>query len=172
MSTGHCDWTRDKVWRKFVSKNKSLLAQSAPFNEFEDSVLNEFISNARERQFSAGEVLFHELSEGDEIYFIINGETRISVELASAHHMAEEIESGPGELIGEGRFIADGPRPATVTAISDTTVLIWNVDTWKSIADENPVVGYRLAVYAGKVLFARVGMLKDQLINDISWGLE
>ncbi len=155
-----------------MSKTKALLEQSAPFNEFDDSVLDRFITEAREQHFSAGEVLFHELSEGDEIYFIVDGEVRISVELASAYHMAEEIESGPGELIGEGRFIADGPRPATVTAISDLTALVWDVGTWKSIADENPVVGYRLAAYAGKVLFARVGKLKDQLINDISWGIE
>ena len=155
-----------------MSKSKSLLEQSAPFNEFEDSVLNEFISEAREQQFSAGKVLFHELSEGDEIYFIVSGETRISVELASAYHMTEEIESGPGELIGEGRFISDGPRPASVTAISDVTALVWDVAAWKSIAGKNPVVGYRLAVFAGKVLFERVGKLRDQLINDISWGLE
>ena len=59
-----------------------------------------------------------------------------------------------------------------MTATSDLTALVWDVGTWKSIADENPVVGYRLAVYAGKVLFARVEKLKDQLINDISWGIE
>jgi len=155
-----------------VSKTKALLERSAPFNEFEDSVLKQFIEEAREQHFSAGEVLFHELSEGDEIFFILDGETRISVELASAYHMTEEIEGGPGELVGEGRFIADGPRPATVTATTDITALVWDVGTWKSIAEKNPVVGYRLAVFAGKVLFERVGKLRDQLINDISWGLE
>lgn len=155
-----------------MSKAQALLEQSVPFNEFDDSVLNRFITEAREQKFSAGDVLFHELSECDEIYFIVEGGIRISVELASAYHMAEEIEGGPGELVGEGRFIADGPRPATVTATSDLTTLVWDVAAWKAIAEENPLTGYRLAIYAGQVLFARVGKLRDHLINDISWGLE
>jgi CRP-like cAMP-binding protein len=155
-----------------VSKAKAILEQSTPFNEFEDTVLGRFIAESNERHYSAGEVLYHELTEGDEIYFILEGGIRISVELASAHHMAEEIEGGPGELVGEGRFISEGPRPATVTATSDLTALVWDVSAWKKIADEIPEIGYRLAVYAGQVLFGRVEKLKEHLINDISWGIE
>jgi CRP-like cAMP-binding protein len=155
-----------------VSKARAVLEKSKPFNEFDDATLDRFIADASTQEFSSGDVLFHELSEGEAIYFIVEGEIRISVELASAHHMAEEIDGGPGELVGEGRFITDGPRPATVTAATDVTALVWNVADWKSIAQENPVVGYQLAIYAGKVLFERVGKLRDHLINDISWGLE
>ena len=155
-----------------MSKTKALLGQSAPFNEFGDATLDRFIAEAREQRFSSGDTLFEELSEGDEIYFILEGEISISVELASAYHMSEVITGGPGELVGEGQFIADGPRAATVTAISDVTALVWDAASWKAISDENPAVGYRLAVYAGQVLFARVGKLRDHLINDISWGLE
>jgi CRP-like cAMP-binding protein len=155
-----------------VSKAKALLEQSKPFNEFDDAILSRFIAEAREQEFSAGDVLFYELSEGNEIYFIVTGEIRMSVELASAYHMVEEIEGGPGELVGEGRFIADGPRPATATATSDLTALVWDVAAWKAIAEDSPKTGYRLAIYAGQVLFARVGELRDHLINDISWGLE
>lgn len=155
-----------------MSKAKALLEQSKPFNEFDDAILSRFIAEAREQEFSAGDVLFYELSEGNEIYFIVTGEIRMSVELASAYHMVEEIEGGPGELVGEGRFIADGPRPATATATSDLTALVWDVAAWKAIAEDSPKTGYRLAIYAGQVLFARVGELRDHLINDISWGLE
>ena len=155
-----------------MSKARAVLEKSKPFNEFDDATLDRLVADASTQEFSSGEILFHELSEGEEIYFIVEGEIRISVELASAHHMAEEINGGQGELVGEGRFITDGPRPATVTAATDVTALVWNVADWKSIAQENPVAGYQLAVYAGKVLFERVGKLRDHLINDISWGLE
>ena len=155
-----------------MSKIKALLEQSTPFNEFGDATLDRFIADASEQRFASGDTLFQELSEGDEIYFILEGEIRISVELASAYHMSEEITGGPGELVGEGQFIADGPRAATVSATSDVMALVWDVASWKSIAEENPAVGYRLAVYAGQVLFARVGKLRDHLINEISWGLE
>ena len=155
-----------------MSTARALLETSLPFSEFDELILNRFRDVAKQEQFSADEVLFHELSQGDEIYFIVEGNIRMSVELASAYHMVEEIEGGPGELVGEGRFIADGPRPATVTAISAVTALVWSVDDWRKIADEFPQVGYRLAVFAGQVLFARVGKLKEHLINDISWGME
>jgi len=155
-----------------VSKASELLETTPPFNEFDGAILDRFHTTANEKQFSPGEVLFHEMSQGDEIYFIVEGNIRMSVELASAYHMIEEIEGGPGELAGEGRFIADGPRPATVTAITPVSALVWSVDDWKTIADENPLVGYQLAVFAGQVLFARVGKLKNHLINDMSWGIE
>lgn len=155
-----------------MSDTKALLQQSAPFNEFGDATLDRFISEANEQEFAAGDVIFQELSEDSEIYFIVNGEIRISVELASAYHVNEEIRGGPGELVGEGQFIAHGPRAATVTATTDVTTLVWDVDSWKAIAEENPAVGYRLAVYAGQVLFARIQRLKDHLIDDISWGIE
>ena len=170
--TGHCDWTPEKGWRFIVSEIRAILKQSVPFNEFDDHILNRFIAEAREQHFSAGEVLYHELSEGDQIYLILEGEIRISVELASAHHMAEDIEGRQGELVGEGCFVAEGRRPATVTATSDLKTLVWNASSWKEIAREHPEVGYRLAVYAGQVLFSRVEKLRDHLINDISWGID
>ena len=170
--TGHCDWTPEKGWRFIVSEVRAILKQSIPFDEFDDHILNQFIAEADEQHFPAGEVLYHELSEGDQIYLILEGEIRISVELASAHHMAEEIEGGAGELVGEGCFIAKGPRPATVTATSDLKTLVWNVSSWKEIASQHPEVGYRLAVYAGQVLFSRVEKFRDHLINDISWGID
>ena len=110
-----------------MSTARALLENSRPFNEFDEATLSRFHSAAGEQIFAPGDVLFHELSEGDEIYFIVEGDIRMSVELASAYHMVEEIEGGPGELVGEGRFIADGPRPATVTAASQVTALVWNV---------------------------------------------
>ncbi len=155
-----------------MSTARILLESTRPFNEFDEATLDRFRDTANEEQFSAGDALFHELEEGDEIYFIVEGNIRISVELASAYHAVKEIEGGPGEVVGEGCFIAEGPRAATVTATSPVTALVWNVADWKKIADENPLVGYQLAIFAGQVLFARVGELKDHLINDMAWGIE
>ena len=59
-----------------------------------------------------------------------------------------------------------------MTAISEVKALVWDVSDWKIIADENPLVGYRLAVSAGQVLFKRVVELRDHLINDMAWGIE
>ena len=155
-----------------MNKAKAILEQSAPFNEFDRSVLDRFTSTAREQRYSASEALYHEMSAGDEIYFIVEGTIRISVELASAHHLSEDIEGGAGDLVGEGRFIMEGPRPATVTATSNVTALVWDVSAWKEIADELPEIGYHLAVFVGKILFTRVQKLRDHLIDDISWGIE
>jgi len=155
-----------------VSTARILLESTRPFNEFDQATLDRFRATANEEQFSAGDALFHELEEGDKIYFIVEGNIRISVELASAYHAVEEIEGGPGEVVGEGCFIAEGPRAATVTATSPVTALVWNVADWKKIADENPLVGYLLAIFAGQVLFARVVELRDHMINDMSFGIE
>lgn len=155
-----------------MSKARTLLLESHPFSEFDAATLSRFHDDANQRRFASGDVLFHEMSQSDEIYFIVEGTVRISMEFSSAHHMIEEIRGGAGELVGEGRFLAESPRPATVTAIDDVTALVWDVADWKKIADDNPAVGYRLAVYSGQVLFKRMEELRDQLINDMSWGIE
>lgn len=155
-----------------MSAAKALLEKSLPFSEFDQATLEQFHATARKESYSAGDELYHELSQGDDIYFIVEGNIRISVELASAYHMVEEIDGGPGELVGEGSFIADGPRGATVTASSPVSALVWDVSSWKKIAAENPLVGYKMAIFAGQVLFSRISELKDHLINDISWGIE
>ena len=148
------------------------LGDSRPFSGLDAATLGRFQTSAQHKTFSTGDVLFHELSEGDEIFFILEGSFRISVELASAYNMVEEITGGPGELVGEGRFIEGGPRSATITAASDLKALVWDVADWKSIAEDDPMAGYRLAVFVGQVLFARVSQLKDHLIDDMAWGIE
>lgn len=155
-----------------MSKARSLLETSMPFSEFDEATLDCFQAAASEQTFSSGDVLYHEMSEDDEIYFIVEGTIGISVELASAYHKIDQIEGGPGELVGEGCFIAEGPRPATVTATSAVQVLVWDVNSWKKIATENPLIGYKLAAFSGKVLFARVCKLRDSLINNMAWGIE
>ena len=107
-----------------MSKARALLEESLPFKEFDQDTLDQFRESAEEKKFSSGEILFTELTEGDEIYFIVEGRIRIAVELASAYHMIEEIEGGPGELAGEGQFISEGPRGATVTAITEVNTLV------------------------------------------------
>lgn len=155
-----------------VSANRSVLEQSAPFNELSETALERLIETAGERKFAPGDVLFRELTEGDEIFFIVKGSVRMSVELASAYHMSEEIEGGSGDLVGEGRFLGDGPRPATVSALSEVSALAWDVADWKALAEQDPAAGYRLAVFAGRVLFERVQELKAHLLDDMAWGLE
>lgn len=155
-----------------VNTTRALLEQTAPFKDLDDVALERLVVMAREQQFEAGDALFREMTEGDEIFFIMDGSVRMSVELASAYHMVEEIEGGAGDLVGEGRFIAEGPRPATVTALTPVSALVWDVSDWQALAENHPDAGYRLAVHAGKVLFARVQELKDHLIDDMAWGLE
>ena len=77
-------------------KAKEILKQSVPFCEFEKPVRKRFLAEASIQNFAAGDVLYSELAEGDEIYLVINGKFRVSVELASAYHMVEEIEGGSG----------------------------------------------------------------------------
>ena len=155
-----------------MSRARVLLEERMPFKEFDQATLNRLHEDADEITFSSGEVIFSEMTKGDEIYFIIEGHFRMAVEMASTYHMIEEIDGGAGELIGEGRFLSNEPRPATVTATSDVKALVWHVDDWKKLAEQQPLVGYRLAIYAGRILFSRVNELKQHLLNDIAWGID
>ena len=54
-----------------MSKARKLLEESNPFKEFDSGTLDQFREMAEEKTFAPDQVIFNEMTEGDEIYFIV-----------------------------------------------------------------------------------------------------
>lgn len=74
---------------------------------------------AKERQFAAGEVIFHEGAPGDGVYFVKDGLVKISA--GQGDHLVFS-QLGQGEIFGEMAIIEHRPRSATATAAQTTEV--------------------------------------------------
>ena len=68
------------------------------------------------RNFAKGKTIFKEGDQGDEFFIVVRGQ----VEIRSGNRLLETV--GEGGLFGEMALIDDGPRSATVIALTDVTV--------------------------------------------------
>jgi len=74
------------------------------------------------RKFGAGDEIFRIGDQGRDAYFIESGSVEISVLRSGEESVIAKL--GVGEIFGEMSMIDDAPRSATVTAVTDTEVII------------------------------------------------
>ena len=79
-------------------------------------------SNVRQQIYSAGERLVRQGEEGHTFYIIRSGAVRVTV-LAGGQD-SELKRLGPGDFFGEMSLLTGEKRSATVTAVTDTHVLV------------------------------------------------
>jgi CRP/FNR family cyclic AMP-dependent transcriptional regulator len=93
---------------------------------------------ASEVQVEAGRVLCEQGDEGNEFFLIIDGE-------ASVHRNGNLIAAlGPGQYFGELALLTLRPRNATVTAITDMTLLVLGRREFRGVIDAVPSVTHML----------------------------
>jgi len=144
-----------------------LLSNIPIFATFNDEDRQALAAIATERSYEAGEILFVEMSEGDEFFLIQEGEARVELALSRD---GKRIVMGPGELIGEVSYVGEGQRSATVTAETDLKVFVWENVKLRLLCETNPQLGYRLALAIAQVLAARLRRWNERLLDQVNWG--
>ena len=150
-----------------MSKTKSLLRATKLLGAFPESDLDLLADMATRRTYSAGEILFVELSEGDEFFLIEKGEAQVDLVLSRD---GDPIVMHAGEIIGEVSFVGEGQRSATVTAKTDLDVLVWDNATLRKTCEDEPGLGYRLTRAIAQVLAQRLRRWNERLLDQVQWG--
>ena len=155
-----------------MTEKREILKVNPLFTSFSDDIIDRFLNSAETRTYAPGEIIFAELSEGDEIFMILEGEVKAEVALANADQNLEIQTGSSGEVFGEGCFFKPNiPRYATVTAKTLTTLWVWKGKVWREIAESNFEVGYRLAVALARKFFERLRHWNTTILENVSWGL-
>jgi CRP-like cAMP-binding protein len=153
-------------------RTREILKSHPLLKSFSDDIIDRFLNSADTRRYSAGEIIFAELSEGNEIFMILEGEATAEVSLANADQNLEIVNFSAGEVFGEGCFFkASVPRYATVTSKTASALLVWQSEAWREIAESDFEVGYRLAVGITRIILERLRHWNIRLLENISWGL-
>ena len=150
-----------------------VIKSNSLFEGFNNAMLEPFISSGETRTYAPGDVLFKELTQGDEIFLILDGRASVNCSGVHADQPAVEIITvGRGEVLGEISFVEDGPRSATVVADTLLKARVWKAEFWRSLCEQNPEIGYRLVLGIAKLLCVRVRRSNIQvaLLNKILWG--
>ena len=149
-----------------------ILRDCVLFEDLDNSTLEQLQRQAETRRFATDETLFLEMSEGNEIFLILNGEVEIDLRLANADADISLITLGGGEILGEICFVDAGPRSATATARTDVSALVWKCSDWHELCESNPEQGYHLAMGVARLLSRRLRHWGVHILNQVSWGLE
>ena len=129
----------------------------------------------RRHHVQANEPIVREGEEGRSLYFIEDGRLRVTsrVELDEVRRVEHEIcELEPGDIFGEICLYRMQKRSATVTAITEGSLLEIDGERLSIYLDENPVQGYLFLKEMFNTLIDRLARTNQRVENLFAWGLE
>lgn len=124
-----------------MNELKHVLRGVMLFAGLSDAELEAVAALCKERDLARGEVLAEQGAPGDEFYVVTKGFLEISVAGGEATSQVL-VNLGKGQIIGEMALIDQGPRSATVRAVSDATVEVIRRADFEALCDKNTRIGY------------------------------
>ena len=103
--------------------DNDVLRQAPLFSALDDEAATALRASMADTRLRRGEVLFHEGDEGDKLYVVTEGKVKLGRTSSDGRENLLAI-LGPGQMFGELSLFDPGPRSATVTAVTDTVVLL------------------------------------------------
>ncbi len=120
-----------------------LLEEVDLFAGLSEDELKQVAGICQERQYKGGEALAVEGQQGDYMFVITEGFVEVLLENNPERQTKVIINLGPGQLIGEMALLDQGPRSATVRAISDPTIVqAIHRDDFEALCQQNTHIGY------------------------------
>lgn len=89
------------------------------------------------RKLDSGEVLFSTGEEGDEVFFVADGEVAVKKYTGFEGKMQVVALLGDGALVGEGSFFKGTERTATVVATRPTQLFVFSRQDYKKFRQED-----------------------------------
>jgi CRP/FNR family transcriptional regulator, cyclic AMP receptor protein len=99
-----------------------VLRSALLFRELDDEAAAALRASMVEIKLARGEVLFREGDAGDQIYVVVEGKIKLGRTSPDGRENLLAV-LGPGQMFGELSLFDPGPRSASASAITDTTLL-------------------------------------------------
>jgi CRP/FNR family cyclic AMP-dependent transcriptional regulator len=115
-----------------------LLRGVSLFSACSNRELARIASLADEIDVAEGRVLTRQGQPGTEFFVIVDGRAKVSVRGKRTRTL------GPGSGFGEMSLFDQGPRSATVTALTDMHLLVLDSRSFSSLIDEIPSVAAKI----------------------------
>ncbi len=155
-----------------MSVGIEALRKSELFEACDDALLEKVLAQAEERAYAAGDQVYAEMAESDELYLVLEGRLLHTSALLDAAGVEYRMAVEPGEASNLVRFLAEGPSYLSCVADTDTKVLVWKAKEAAEFWDNHPEVGYRVVTAVSKRLYRQLQQLNQIILDRVSWGLE
>ena len=119
-----------------------------------------------EMDLTRGQVVFAEGDSGDRLYVIVEGKIKLGTSSSDGRESLLAI-LGPGEMFGELSLFDPGPRTATATALTETTLLGLGHDALGPWLNGRPGVAQALLKALSQRLRRTNENLSDLVFSDV-----
>ncbi len=126
----------------------------------------ELAGKMRPRHFARDEVVFHNDDPAGQVFLITSGTVKVSIPDDQGHEVVVALERG-GDVFGELALFDDGPRSATVTAITETHTLALARQDFLAALERNPDAMRRMLALLVKTVRRSTGHVEDLVFLDL-----
>jgi diguanylate cyclase (GGDEF)-like protein len=145
------------------------LANSPLFSSMSQLEFNAVTAFMERRNYKAGECVFHEGDEGEDMFVLISG-SLTAQKRQSDGTMRWMFNISPGSFLGEMSIIMNEPRSATITAKEDSMLMVLQGIDFYRIIFEHPIIGIKMLDSIGSVQSGWLNQNSSYLRDLIQWG--
>jgi CRP/FNR family cyclic AMP-dependent transcriptional regulator len=157
---------RTRARRKGDRVKAQVLRQAPLFTGLDDEAAQALSAAMVENRLRRGEVLFHEGDAGDRLYVVTDGKVKLGRTSADGRENLLAV-LGPGQMFGELSLFDPGPRSATVTAVTDSTMQSLSNDELGRLLEGRPEVARGLLNQLAGRLRRANDVVADLVFSDV-----
>lgn len=120
------------------------------------------------KDHAAGRVLLREGDSSDFVLLVLSGKLEVFVERGDKDLVL--TEANPGTILGELAMLCGIPRSASVRAKSDSTVLEWPDEAFRTLLVRDPSLSQRIFGQALRTLVEKEKSLIESLVKEQAAG--
>jgi CRP/FNR family transcriptional regulator, cyclic AMP receptor protein len=120
----------------------------------------------RPRHFARDEVVFHRDDEAGHVFLIVAGTVKVSVPDETGRQVVIALERG-GDVFGDLALFDDAKRSATVTAMTETSMLALGRADFINVLEHNPEAMRRMLGLLAKTVRRSTGHVEDLVFLDL-----
>jgi GNAT superfamily N-acetyltransferase len=135
---------------RVLGKDEFLLSFALRLNDPSIPLLDDLDGDEKEhlflsaghRDMKLGESVLRKGDGGTELFLILDG----AVEVTDSSHGRRRVLTtlGAGQMFGEAGFLMNSPRTADVTAITDTQLVVLDVEGFDRLSEKHPTVAMKV----------------------------
>jgi CRP/FNR family cyclic AMP-dependent transcriptional regulator len=143
-----------------------FLAESPLFDCLNSEDRLALATKMRPRQFARDEVVFHRDDPAGQVFLITSGTVKVSIPDEQGRELVVALERG-GDVFGELALFDEGPRSATVTALTETHTLALARQEFIATLERNPDAMRRMLSLLVKTVRHSTGHVEDLVFLDL-----
>lgn len=120
-----------------------ILKRFSLFSSLSDEDLIPILPQFKTRKFRKGQILFMEGEIGSQVYFILEGQVKLTKTLPNGDEQILDW-CGPYDSVAEILLVEPGSYPATAEVLKDSTLLVFSNQGMLDILEKNPKLAVAL----------------------------